>query len=325
MKKEDVKIIFMGTPEFAVPSLNMLYENGYNIVGVITAPDRPAGRGKKVVYSPVKEYALNHGLQLIQPTNLKDEAFLQKLSSLKADLQIVIAFRMLPKSVWNMPKFGTFNLHASLLPQYRGAAPINHALINGEKTTGLTTFFIDEKIDTGCIIKQVKMEIVEDETYGELHDRMKAKGVSLIKDTIDQIISDNGRARAIDQNKFINPDMPLMQAPKIFKEDCRINWAMPVDKINNLIRGLSPVPGAFSFLSTKSSPKVLVKIFKSTVELTNETDDIGKVITDQNSYLKVAASHGYLRIIELQMEGKRKMSIEDYLRGYQIQDGSFFL
>ena len=313
----------MGTPEFAVPSLNMLYKNGYNIVGVITAPDRPVGRGKKIVYSPVKEYALKHGLQLIQPINLKDEIFLKKLSSLKADMQIVIAFRMLPKSVWNMPKIGTFNLHASLLPQYRGAAPINHAIINGEKTTGLTTFFIDEKIDTGRIIKQVEMEIAEDETFGELHDRMKAKGVSLIKETINQIISDNNSA--IDQDKFINSDIPLMQAPKIFKEDCRINWAMPVDKINNLIRGLSPIPGAFSLLSTKSKPKVLVKIFKSFVELTNETDDIGKVITNQNSYLKVAASRGYLHVIELQMEGKRKMSIEDYLRGYQIQDGSFFL
>lgn len=312
----------MGTPEFAVPSLNILFQKGYKIVGVVTAPDRPSGRGRKVIYSPVKEYALAHNLHLLQPTNLKDESFLNFLISLNSNLQIVVAFRMLPRSVWNMPEYGTINLHASLLPKYRGAAPINHAIINGEDITGLTTFYIDEKIDTGRIISQLEMKIKENETFGELHNRMKNKGASLIQETVDLIIS--GKHKTTRQDVFINPKLILNSAPKIFKNDCRIDWDMPVEKIHNLIRGVSPVPGAFTILNERNKKSVL-KIFKSSIEISKETIESGKVITDQNTYLKVGVANGYLKILELQLEGKRKMSIEDFLRGYKLQDGSFVL
>jgi len=316
-----MNIIFMGTPEFAVHPLKTLIENKYSVSAVITAPDKPAGRGKKLRASAVKEFAIEHGIKVLQPTNLKSEAFVDELKSLQPDLQIVVAFRMLPEVVWKLPPLGTFNLHASLLPDYRGAAPINHAVINGDSETGLTTFFIDEKIDTGRIIKQKKLSIEPDETAGELHDRMMVSGSDLVLETVRMI--ENNSVQPVPQEELLN-DKVLRPAPKIFKEDCRINWSKRVERVHNLIRGLSPYPGAFSFMSDESGREVQVKIFQTKAIREKHSFAPGEIITDNESYIKVAVDDGFIKILQLQMAGKKSMKTEDFLRGFRFEGKYYF-
>lgn len=306
-----MRIIFMGTPEFAVASLDALIKAGCNIVAVVTAPDKPAGRGLKMHESAVKQYALANHLPILQPVKLKDPDFIQALQQLKADLQIVVAFRMLPEVVWNMPALGTINLHGSLLPQYRGAAPINWAVINGEKETGVTTFKLKHEIDTGDILLQRSFPIGDDETAGEVHDRMKIIGAELLVATVEGLAS--GILKESPQD-ILSQHTVLKHAPKIFTETCVINWNHSVLEIHNLIRGLSPFPGAL----TKLDGKVL-KVYKSSTEIKQHDDPIGSVNTDGKSFLKFAATDGYVYILDLQLEGKKRMAITDFLRGYRPQ------
>ena len=302
----------MGTPEFAVASLDALVDAGCTIVGVITAPDKPAGRGLKLQESAVKKYAVEKGLKVLQPEKLKNPQFLEELRSLKADLQVVVAFRMLPELVWNMPPLGTINVHASLLPQYRGAAPINWAIINGEKETGVTTFKLKHEIDTGDILLQEKTQIDENETAGELHDQLKELGAKVLVRTIQGLADDT-------LNEVAQSELPdaqsetIKHAPKIFTETCRIDWHKPVDEIHNLIRGLSPFPGAFTHLNEK-----LLKIYRSEKECKQPVIGPGQVETDGKTFLKMAAMDGFILLKELQMEGKKKMNVEDFLRGYKL-------
>lgn len=306
-----LRIIFMGTPEFAVPSLNKLYEAGYHIVAVITAPDKPAGRGMKLTESAVKKYAVEKNLKILQPEKLKDPAFLEELRSLNADVQVVVAFRMLPEVVWNMPPMGTINLHASLLPQYRGAAPINWAIINGEKETGITTFKLQHEIDTGNILLLKKMNISDTETAGSLHDKMKESGAELLLETIGQL--EKGTLKeAAQPSLFTIHHSPLHHAPKIFTETCEINWNNNVDEIYNLIRGLSPYPAAFTFLNEKK-----LKIFSSEKEKSNIQNEPGKNFTDHKTFLKFSANDGFILLKEIQPEGKKRMKIEEFLRGWR--------
>ncbi len=320
--KEVKKIVFMGTPDFAVPSLDILIKNGYDIAGVITAPDKPAGRGRKISYSPVKKYALSNDLPVLQPQNLKDENFINLLKSLKPDIQVVVAFRMLPGAVWEIPPLGTFNLHASLLPQYRGAAPINWAVINGEKETGVTTFFINEEIDTGKIILSEKVEITPNETAGELHDKLMMAGANLVLLTVDSII--NNKYSLTNQSELTGETVSLKKAPKIFKEDCRIDWTKSVNEIYNFIRGLSPYPGAFTELVLPNDKTLLLKIYRAEKPGTCKEDIIkdkdlspGKIQTDGKSYLKISCKNGFINITEIQQEGKRIMKTEEFLRGFK--------
>ncbi|MGL6269539.1 MAG: methionyl-tRNA formyltransferase [Chitinophagaceae bacterium] len=306
---KEVRIVFMGTPEFAVASLDAICKAGYRVVGVITAPDRPAGRGMKLTESAVKRYAVENGLHVLQPVKLKDPHFLDELRALKADLQIVVAFRMLPELVWNMPPMGTVNLHGSLLPQYRGAAPINWAIINGEKETGVTTFKLKHEIDTGDILLQEKMPVGEDETFGEVHDRMKEIGASVLVQTIKGL--EDGSLKEIPQSSIV-PDN-LHSAPKIFSDHCRIDWSASVQAIHNLVRGLSPVPGAFTSFQGK-----MFKIYRSEIEYASKHEETGSIKSDGKTFLKFACKDGYLIVKELQMEGKKKMPAEDFLRGYKI-------
>lgn len=317
MNIKDLKIVFMGTPEFAVGSLSKLIENGFNIVGVITSADKPAGRGKKIKYSEVKNYALKHNLKLLQPTNLKSPEFIAELESLKADLQIVVAFRMLPEIVWNMPPLGTFNLHASLLPQYRGAAPINHTIINGEKITGVTTFFLDKEIDTGRIIKQVSVGINDDDNAGSLHDKLMDIGGELVVETAKDIL--HNRVESIPQNVKIPEGKKLLKAPKIFKDDCRINWSKNVDDIYNFIRGLSPYPAAFTELTNEVGDTIMIKIFKAYRENTEVNIPVGTIIIGKDN-LKISCSNGYIVLEELQQSGKKRMPIIDFLRGTKLDN-----
>ncbi len=300
----------MGTPDFAVANLRALINDKQNIVGVITAPDKPAGRGKKIQESAVKKYATEQNLNILQPTNLKDKNFLSELKALKADLQIVVAFRMLPEKVWDMPELGTFNLHASLLPQYRGAAPINWAIINGEKETGVSTFFLEHKIDTGNIIFQEKVLITDDMNAEDLHDQLMNLGAKLVVKTVHQIETKN--IVTIAQKTFNENE--LKAAPKIFKIDCKINWNSSINNIHNHIRGLSPYPAAWTRLNNKS-----LKIFKGEKELINHSNEIGSIISDHKSFFKIAVTGGYYNLKELQLEGKKRMKIEDFLRGFQNQ------
>jgi len=294
----------MGTPDFAVYSLKILVNRGYNIVAVITTSDKPSGRGRKLNFSPVKKFCLNNNLKYLQPKSLKDKLFINELNLLNADLQVVVAFRKLPKVIWEMPKLGTFNLHASLLPKYRGAAPINWALINGEKETGVTTFLINEEIDTGKILLQKKIKIKDDENAGSIHDKLMIIGSDLICDTIDNF-------KTIKKKKQLG--MPSL-APKIFKNDCKINWNNNIDEIFNKIRGLSPYPSAWcDFLNNKT-----IKILKSEIELFKHDLKIGQILSDNKTYLKFAAKNGFIKVLELQLEGKRKVSIQEFLRGYKI-------
>ncbi|MCF6341370.1 MAG: methionyl-tRNA formyltransferase [Bacteroidales bacterium] len=313
MKKKELRIVFMGTPEFAVPSLQAIVEAGHKVAGVITAPDKPAGRGKKLHVSAIKQFAVRLGLKLLQPVNLKDEHFINALRDLKADLQVVVAFRMLPEKVWAMPPLGTFNLHASLLPQYRGAAPINHAIINGEKTTGLTTFFLDTLIDTGTIIQQQEIQIGEDENAGSLHDRMMHSGASLVEETIELIR--NGRAKPIPQSALVPTGKTLHTAPKIFKADCRIDWGKSAADIHNFVRGLSPYPTAFTEFVSPAGGGLLVKIFKTAKKETVHDVISGRILTDGKQELSVAVSDGFIYILELQLAGKKRLAADAFLRG----------
>jgi methionyl-tRNA formyltransferase len=308
---QNPRIIFMGTPEFAVTSLDALLKAGLNIVAVVTAPDKPAGRGMKLKESEVKKFAAEKGLKILQPEKLKDPVFLETLGSLQPDLQIVVAFRMLPEAVWNMPPMGTVNLHGSLLPQYRGAAPINWAVINGETETGVTTFKLQHDIDTGDILLQERSPIGEDETAGEVLDRIKNIGAGLLVRTVKGLI--DGSLNTTPQSQVSSPD-PLKLAPKIFPENCKINWDQPVSKIYNLVRGLSPLPGAFTILDGK-----MLKIFRSKKEEFTPAIPHGNFETDKKTFLRFAAADGYIRAEEIQLEGKKKMPTEDFLRGHRLQ------
>jgi methionyl-tRNA formyltransferase len=307
-----MRIVFMGTPDFAVPILDILVKNKYNIVGVITAPDKPSGRGLKLQASAVKTYALSQNLNILQPEKLKHPDFIAELKALNADLQIVVAFRMLPEIVWNMPPKGTFNLHASLLPQYRGAAPINYAVMNGEHETGVTTFFLTHEIDTGNVILQEKIAIGENETAGELHDRLMHLGAATVLKTV-QLIEQNA-AKAIPQEQMSTG--VLKTAHKIFKDDCIINWHQEVWPIHNFIRGLSPFPGAFTYFFNEQNEKIIFKIYKSNFELIQHQHAIGSVLSDARNFLKVACLNGFISLLEVQMAGKKAMTVQEFLRGY---------
>ncbi len=314
MEKKDLRIVFMGTPDFAVPSLKAILDDGLKVVGVITAPDRQSGRGRKVNISAVKAFAMERGLKILQPLNLKDKDFQKQLEDLNPNLQVVVAFRMLPKSVWGLPELGTFNLHASLLPHYRGAAPINYAIINGEKETGLTTFLLDEKIDTGRILLQEKLEIQEYDNAGRLHDKLMTLGSKLVIKTINGILKNDISLK--DQAEIETNGEPK-KAYKIGKEDCRINWNNDSLSIRNLIRGLSPYPAAFSVLvCPKSEKKSIIKIYDVDIISGNRSKGEAGSIFSSDSQLLVGCSDGQIRINELQMEGKKRIKTEDFLRGY---------
>lgn len=310
---KDPRIVFMGTPEFAVASLKALVEAKYQVVAVITAPDKPAGRGRKLQQSAVKKYALEQGLKIMQPTNLKAEGFLDELESLKADLQIVVAFRMLPKAVWSMPKNGTFNLHASLLPNYRGAAPINWAIINGETKTGVTTFFLNEEIDTGAIILQRSVDIDKDDTAGDLYETLMTMGSKAVLETVALIY--NNKVSLIDQ---VNGD--FKDAPKLNKENCRINWNSSLQNIHNHIRGLSPYPAAWTTLDNRGKQTEL-KIYGG--EMINEEHNLpfGSIVTTKKT-LRIAVSDGYYQILDLKVAGKRRMDASSLLNGYEFHNES---
>ncbi|MEP7375083.1 MAG: methionyl-tRNA formyltransferase [Chitinophagaceae bacterium] len=338
MALASLRIVFMGTPEFAVASLDALVKAGYNIVGIITAPDKPAGRGMKMNESAVKKYAVEHNLNVLQPEKLKNPEFLEELKSLHADLQIVVAFRMLPEVVWSMPRMGSVNLHGSLLPQYRGAAPINWAVINGEKETGVTTFKLKQEIDTGDILLQESFPIDENETAGEVHDKMKEIGAQVLVKTVKGLV--DGTLRETPQSSVVNrqssetdsrltthDSLPLKHAPKIFTEICKIDFSKTVEEIHNLVRGLSPFPGAFTYLNDK-----MLKIYRSEKETspelrsfpsqssgTSEGGASGRFETDSKTFLKFACANGYIHVKELQLEGKKKMTIGDFLRGYHFK------
>ena len=304
---ERLRIVFMGTPEFAVGILDTIYQHNYDIVGVITAADKPAGRGQQIKYSAVKEYALEKGLRLLQPTNLKDEAFLEELKSLNANLNVVVAFRMLPEAVWKMPKFGTFNLHASLLPQYRGAAPINWAIINGESVTGVTTFFIDDKIDTGAMILKASLEIGDDENAGQLHDRLMDLGKDTVIKTL-TLIENEKAETAIQPN-----DDDIKTAYKLNRENCKIDWTKPGAEIHNLVRGLSPYPAAWCFFKDNGQ-EWNVKVYETSFTKEDHDNEPGTIIADKKE-INVAVKDGIIKIGSLQFPGKKKMTAKELLNG----------
>ncbi len=314
---KDLKIVFMGTPDFAVATLKQIIENKFNVVGVITAPDKPAGRGRKLNESAVKKYAKEQGLHILQPTNLKDQSFLEELKTLNANLQIIVAFRMLPKVVWDMPKYGTFNLHASLLPNYRGAAPINWAIINGETTTGVSTFFIDEKIDTGEMILQKEVEINPKENAGSLHDKLMHIGSDLVIDTIKLI--QEGQVKTTPQPE----DATIKTAYKLNRDNCKIDWNKNIDQIYNQIRGLSPYPAAWSILEN-GDQKLDVKIYQTEKEIENHNLTIGSIIFDKSS-IKVAVNKGFINIIEIKLPGKRLMDVKSLLNGFTLEENAKML
>lgn len=317
MKKEELRIVFMGTPDFAVESLRCLVEGGYNVVGVVTMPDKAVGRHQSErTASPVKQYAAAQGLPVLQPEKLKDPAFLDELRALRADLQIVVAFRMLPEAVWAMPRLGTFNLHASLLPQYRGAAPINWAVINGETETGVTTFFLRHAIDTGDIIRQVRTPIADTDTAGDVHDRLMHIGGRLVVETVDSIL--DGTATAVPQSSVDAP-AELQPAPKIFKDTCRIDWSRGVKAVYNFVRGLSPYPTAWTELHNGEKTLTL-KIFATEKHFCTPSSAVGEVECDGLELFKIATTDGYLTVTELQLAGKRRMNVKDFLRGFHVAD-----
>ncbi|MEA4852024.1 MAG: methionyl-tRNA formyltransferase [Paludibacter sp.] len=309
-----MRIVFMGTPDFAVESLKILVENNYNVVGVITMPDKPSGRGHKLQFSAVKQYAIEKNLNILQPEKLKDESFLEALKALHADVQVVVAFRMLPEVVWNMPRLGTFNLHASLLPQYRGAAPINWAIINGEKETGATTFFLTHEIDTGKIILQEKISFSETDDAGSVHDKLMLIGAEMVRQTIDLLIL--GETDAIDQSQFIHPETELKAAPKIFKDTCKIDFNKSVDDSYNFIRGLSPYPTAWAELQFPNQQEpTLLKIYETEKEYIQHNNQPGTLITDGKKFAKIALQDGYLQLKSVQAPAKKRMDIGELLRG----------
>jgi methionyl-tRNA formyltransferase len=311
---EKLRIIFMGTPEFAVGILDTIIKNNYEVVGVITAADKPAGRGQKLKFSAVKEYALENNLTLLQPTNLKDEHFLEELKSLQANLQIVVAFRMLPKAVWEMPSLGTFNLHASLLPNYRGAAPINWAIINGESKTGVTTFFIDDKIDTGAMILSAETAIDDTENAGQLHDRLMHLGCDTVIDTLKLI--ENGNVTTTIQTESSD----IKTAYKLNKENCKIDWSKPITEIYNLIRGLSPYPSAWCFFSDKDE-EWNVKIYEAKIINEKHSHTIGRLICTKKE-MKIAVKEGYISIQSIQFPGKKKMTTSELLNGVTFTESA---
>lgn len=312
-----IRIVFMGTPDFAVAGLAKLVTTGYQVVGVITAPDRPAGRGRKIHESAVKQYAVAQGIPVLQPKNLKDKEFLKALKAWNGTLQVVVAFRMLPAVVWQLPTYGTFNLHASLLPQYRGAAPINWALINGETKTGVTTFFIDDKIDTGAILLQRVIDIAPDEDAGSLHDKLMELGAEVILETV-QLIA-QGAAIPTKQKE----SEALKPAPKIFRDDCKIDWQWKAETVYNFVRGLSPYPVAWTTIQNGETPLV-VKLYKVAVEKTNHSYKIGSVLSSKTD-LKIAVSDGFISVLELQLPGKRKMPTKAVLNGFQFKKEAYAL
>ncbi|MCQ2209854.1 MAG: methionyl-tRNA formyltransferase [Paludibacteraceae bacterium] len=317
MDKKSLRIVYMGTPEFAVEPLKRLVEGGYNVVGCITMPDKEAGRGHHIQFSPVKEYALSQNIPLLQPEKLKDEQFLSDLRNWKADIQIVVAFRMLPEVVWNMPRLGTFNLHASLLPQYRGAAPINWAVVNGEKETGVTTFFLTHEIDTGKIIRQKKLVIGENDCVGDVHDRLMDMGADLVTETMDIILG--GDVTTYEQKCFYKDERELKPAPKIFKETCRINWNQDVKTIHNFVRGFSPYPAAWCNLIDPQGNTIIVKIFETEKIESNHNQAIGSFKFDKK-FIDIAVNDGYIRIKSLQIPGKKRLSTEEFLRGFKLTE-----
>ncbi|MFP4557674.1 MAG: methionyl-tRNA formyltransferase [Bacteroidales bacterium] len=311
---KNLRIVYMGTPDFAVEPLRALCGNGYNVVAVVTAADKPAGRGRKLKSSPVKQFAANNNIRALQPANLKEEGFVNELKSLNADIFVVVAFRMLPKVVWQIPRLGTFNLHASLLPQYRGAAPINWAIINGEEKTGVTTFLIDEKIDTGSILLKQEVEIFPNETAGELHDRLMQIGASVVVRTVEILLEG---AKPIPQSKLLGNDEELKPAPKLFRENLRINWSAPALEVHNFIRGLSPYPAAWTEIVDDSENAILVKIFRSSVVSENLQDKTeGTILTDSKNYIHVVCGKGIISIDELQLAGKRRLPTREFLVGF---------
>lgn len=321
MDKKDLRIVYMGTPEFAVESLKRLVEGGYNVVGVITMPDKPMGRHGSVLQpSPVKQYAVSQGLKVLQPEKLKNEDFVAELRSLHADLQIVVAFRMLPEIVWNMPRLGTFNLHASLLPQYRGAAPINWAVINGDTETGITTFFLKHEIDTGEIIDQVRVPIADTDNVEMVYDRLMHLGGDLVLKTVDAILE--GNVKTTPQEELAKVE-ELRPAPKIFKETCRIDWTKGVKRVYDFVRGLSPYPAAWTELCQDSSAPVMLKIYETEKQFCEHSLNPGSIVTDGKTYFKIASTDGYVNILSLQLAGKKRMNVQDFLRGYRHAGGAY--
>ncbi len=304
----------MGTPDFAVASLDALVQAGFTIAGVVTAPDKPAGRGMKLTESAVKKYAVEKGLTILQPEKLKNPEFIEQLKALKANLQIVVAFRMLPEIVWNMPPMGTVNLHGSLLPQYRGAAPIHWAVINGEKETGVTTFKLKHEIDTGDILMQKSFPIGEDETTGDVHDKMKMIGAEVLVETVKGLAA--GSLQELAQSSVVSSEsLVLKHAPKIFTETCQINWEQTVNVLHNFIRGLSPFPGALTKLDDK-----ILKVYRSKKESAAHNQPAGKVFSDGKTFIKFSCKDGYIHVTDLQLEGKKRMLVEDFLRGYHLKE-----
>ncbi len=313
--KESLKIVFFGTPDFAVESLDRLVSGGYNIVGVVTMPDKAAGRGHKMFQSPVKEYALAHNLKLMQPANLKDPEFVEELRSLNADLQIVIAFRMMPEVVWNMPPLGTFNLHASLLPKYRGAAPINWAVMNGDKETGVTTFFLKHEIDTGDIIQQEKIEIAETDNVGVVHDRLMTLGAGMVVETVDAIIA--GTVKPIPQEDLLNKDEEPTPAPKIFKETCEIDFKRTAREVYNHIRGLSPYPAAWTTIKDANAAEFALKIYETELPSEKVVGEPGAVVATKDT-LTFACADGSIEVKSIQLAGKKRMTTAEFLRGFKL-------
>ncbi len=311
-----MRIIFYGTPDFAVPSLQILIENKFNVVAVVTAADSPAGRGLQMKFSPVKEYAISQNIKVLQPHKLKDPVFLEEIKSLMPDLQIVVAFRMMPQVLWSMPPLGSFNLHGSLLPQYRGAAPINWAIINGEKETGVTTFFLQQEIDTGNIIFQEKIPIEESDSATTLHNKMMHIGAALVLKTARAI--NNGKANTAPQSKVDTNE--LKAAPKIFKETCAINFNNEVDKVNNFVRGLSRYPAAYTYIVSKDNERLQLKIYSAQKEYGEMNVAAGNMQTDGKTFLKFACNNGWLHALVLQLQGKKAMTVQEFLRGFKFQN-----
>ena len=313
MNPKDLRIVFMGTPEFAVPSLKALVEGGYNVVAVVTTPDKPAGRGQRIHESDVKVAARELNIPILQPEKLRDEAFLEALRELKPDLGIVIAFRMLPEVVWAMPRLGTFNLHASLLPQYRGAAPINWAIINGEKETGITTFLLNHEIDKGAIVGQIRMEIGDEDSVGTMYDKLMLRGAGLVVETVDRLAAGNVELHSqegIDEST-------LRPAPKIFKDDCQIDWHKSGREIVNFVRGLSPYPAAWTTILKSDGQELSAKVFEVSFREKSHDSEPGSVLTDDKTYIKVACKDGWISILRVQIAGKRALSVKELLLGFR--------
>lgn len=321
MEKKDLRIIYMGTPEFAVESLRRLVEGGYNVVAVVTMPDKPMGRHGSVLQpSPVKQYAVEQGLRVLQPERLKDEAFVAELRALQADLQIVVAFRMLPEVVWSMPRLGTFNAHASLLPQYRGAAPINWAVMNGDTETGVTTFFLKHEIDTGEIIQQVRVPIADTDNVEVVYDRLMHLGADLVVETVDAILA--GTVKSVPQESFYQDEAELRPAPKIFKDTCRIPWSRGVKSVYDFVRGLSPYPAAWTELVLPDGTRQVLKIYETEKTFASHMLPVGTVDTDHKHVLRIAVADGFVELKSVQLAGKKRMAVDDFLRGYRMAEGA---